>query len=152
MAPIASAAPTKSCSTRCEGCRSKDGANWARRQLADVRDGITDISDAISRPRTRDRRDRDSHESDGAHDASDPATWTDAALRAYLASYNPLAVQATDVDKRLGQQAGRLWSCFHILLSVALLGELISTFDELRSTGAGFDRIVALRAARIHPR
>lgn len=29
-------------------------------------------------------------------------------------------------------QAGRLWACFHILLSVALLGELISTFDVLR--------------------
>lgn len=29
-------------------------------------------------------------------------------------------------------QAGRLWSCFHILVSVALLGELIQTFDELR--------------------
>jgi potassium channel subfamily K len=29
-------------------------------------------------------------------------------------------------------QAGRLWACFHIVVSVALLGELISTFDELR--------------------
>jgi len=33
-------------------------------------------------------------------------------------------------------QAGRLWSCFHILLSVALLGELISTFDDLRQARA----------------
>ena len=33
-------------------------------------------------------------------------------------------------------QSGRLWACFHILISVALLGELISTFDELRAKRA----------------
>jgi hypothetical protein len=31
------------------------------------------------------------------------------------------------------RQVGRLWSCFHMLLSVAMLGELISTFDDLRA-------------------
>jgi len=43
-------------------------------------------------------------------------------------------VTATTVgygDVYNGTQAGRLWSCFHIMLSVAMLGELISTFDEL---------------------
>ena len=43
-------------------------------------------------------------------------------------------VTATTVgygDVPNGTQAGRLWSCFHIMLSVAMLGELINTFDEL---------------------
>jgi len=43
-------------------------------------------------------------------------------------------VTATTVgygDVTNGTQGGRLWSCFHILLSVAMLGELISTFDAL---------------------
>ena len=30
-------------------------------------------------------------------------------------------------------QAGRLWACFHILLSVAMLGEIITTSDNLRA-------------------
>ena len=45
-------------------------------------------------------------------------------------------VTATTVgfgDVSIASQGGRAWSCVHILLSVALLGELISTFDELRS-------------------
>ena len=29
-------------------------------------------------------------------------------------------------------EGGRLWSCFHILISVAMLGEVISTIDNLR--------------------
>ena len=39
-----------------------------------------------------------------------------------------------DVDNTT--QVGRLWGCFHILISVAMLGELISTFDNLRSQRA----------------
>ena len=47
--------------------------------------------------------------------------------------------QATTVgygDIPNATQAGRLWSCFHILVSVALLGEIIQTFDELRARRA----------------
>lgn len=43
-------------------------------------------------------------------------------------------VTATTVgygDTNNSTQGGRLWACFHIMLSVCLLGELISTFDEL---------------------
>lgn len=44
-------------------------------------------------------------------------------------------VTATTVgygDMPNGTQAGRLLSCFHILVSVCLLGEIISTFDALK--------------------
>ena len=42
-------------------------------------------------------------------------------------------------------QAGRLVSCFHILLSVCMLGELISTFDDLKQRRqATLDRIANL--------
>ena len=43
-------------------------------------------------------------------------------------------VTATTVgygDTHNTTQGGRLWACFHIMLSVCLLGELIPTFDEL---------------------
>ena len=45
-------------------------------------------------------------------------------------------VTATTVgygDTLNGTQEGRLWSCFHILISVAMLGEVVSSIDELRS-------------------
>ena len=48
-------------------------------------------------------------------------------------------VTATTVgygDTSNATQAGRVWACFHILLSVAMLGELISTLDELRAARA----------------
>ena len=47
--------------------------------------------------------------------------------------------QATTVgygDVSNSTQPGRLWACVHILVSVALLGELIQTFDELRAKRA----------------
>ena len=43
-------------------------------------------------------------------------------------------VTATTVgygDISNGTQSGRVWACFHIIFSVCLLGELISTFDDL---------------------
>lgn len=45
-------------------------------------------------------------------------------------------VTATTVgygDASNSTQGGRVWACFHIVLSVCLLGELISTFDELKT-------------------
>ena len=45
-------------------------------------------------------------------------------------------VTATTVgygDVSNASQAGRLWACFHMLLSVAMLGEIIATFDDLRA-------------------
>ena len=35
-------------------------------------------------------------------------------------------------DVKNATEGGRLWSCFHILISVAMLGEAISTIDKLR--------------------
>ena len=34
-------------------------------------------------------------------------------------------------DQTIDTQGGRLWASFHMLISVAMLGELISTIDQL---------------------
>jgi len=56
-------------------------------------------------------------------------------------------VTATTVgygDTLNGTQEGRLWSCFHILISVAMLGEFVSSIDELR-----FEREATLERNRM---
>ena len=57
-------------------------------------------------------------------------------------------VTATTVgygDTNNSTQGGRLWACFHIMLSVCLLGELISTFDDLATRRkATLDRVRCL--------
>lgn len=54
-------------------------------------------------------------------------------------------VTATTVgygDVSNSTQNGRLWSCFHILISVAMLGEIITTLDHLRDARrTTFERI-----------
>jgi len=47
-------------------------------------------------------------------------------------------------------QGGRLWSSFHILLSVAMLGELISTFDELRAERAKIFARIKMLTTRLN--
>jgi hypothetical protein len=36
-------------------------------------------------------------------------------------------------DVYIATNGGRVWACFHIVLSVAMLGEVISSYDELRT-------------------
>lgn len=52
-----------------------------------------------------------------------------------------------DVD--LVKQSTRLWSCFHILISVAMIGELISTIDALRAARAKTMARVNMLATRL---
>ena len=47
-------------------------------------------------------------------------------------------------------QGGRLWSCFHILISVALLGEFISTFDDLRAERAKTEARIRVLTTRVN--
>ena len=49
-------------------------------------------------------------------------------------------------------QGGRLWACVHMLLSVALLGELITTFDELRAARAKMQERTRMLTTRLNGR
>ena len=44
-----------------------------------------------------------------------------------------------------------MWSCFHILLSVALLGEMITTFDELRHQRSKAQARIRMLTTRLTP-
>ena len=62
-------------------------------------------------------------------------------------------VTATTVgfgDVYISTQAGRAWACVHILLSVALLGELISTFDDLRAKRAASMARIRMLTTRLN--
>uniref|UniRef100_A0A7S4B0P3 Potassium channel domain-containing protein n=1 Tax=Chrysotila carterae TaxID=13221 RepID=A0A7S4B0P3_CHRCT len=69
-------------------------------------------------------------------------------------SFYHCLVTATTVgygDITTRTQGGRLWACFHIMISVALLGELLSSVDELRQTRKRAVRKVRQLAAEISP-
>jgi len=53
----------------------------------------------------------------------------------YGSAFYHCLVTATTVgygDLSIATDSGRIWACFHILFSVAMLGELVSTFGNLR--------------------
>ena len=71
-----------------------------RSTLSSLSEGISELTDVASSKLSRASKRRSSREADTQqHDTSDPTTWSDEAVRAYLTSYNP-ARKPTESEDR----------------------------------------------------